>query len=94
MLLLFAACSNEDETNARPQVGDFSCTKFECSAEEDGGFKVITGEIKILSLFFDSINLVESDESFAGDWIYRITFDWNKISVNGNEVIKHSVLEK
>ena len=90
LILLFAmliGCNPKEEKTRRPNVGDSYCAKFEYADEENGGYKIVTSEIKTLSLFFDNIILVETDETFSEDWIYRITFNWNKIAVDSTEIV-------
>ena len=87
LLTMLIGCHPKEEKSERPNVGDSYCAKFEYVDEENGGYKIITSEIKTLSLFFDNIILIETDEAFSDEWIYRITFDWNKVVVNATEIV-------
>jgi hypothetical protein len=86
MFAFLYGCAPRNTANERPAIGDSVCAKFEYVYEENGGYKVITSEIKILSNYFDSIILIPLEEPFSGDWIYRITFDWEEIVPGGNEI--------
>jgi len=68
--LLFG-CATESE---RLIPKDIAAAKFEYAAEEDHGYKLITGELETLTRFFNSLRLEKTDLDFSGDWIYRITF--------------------
>ena len=76
-----ASCTKEKEVVS---VSDSTVAKFEFA--EDEGYKLFTSEVGSLYTF-ESLNIEPSEESFEGEWIYRITYDPKSIVPEGNEVI-------
>lgn len=87
ILLSLLACTSRITKKELPSFSDSVCAKFEYVCEENGGYKVITSEIKILTNYFDSIILIPLEEPYTEDWIFRITFDWKEIVPVGNEIL-------
>ena len=67
--LLLAACGREPQ---RISVYETQAVSIEYAGET--GYRLITGEAgKLWSL--DSLLIEPTDEPFAGDWIYRLTYE-------------------
>lgn len=87
LISLIAVCNPKKEASKRTLVENAQCAKFEYAKEAEGGYKVITSEITILTHTFDDLILVKDASNFSGDWIYRITYNWNGICVNAKEIV-------
>lgn len=70
-----------------PEDKRFACAKFEYAGELAGGYKVVTSEIsQFISL--NQMRLIpDKEKSLDTGWIYRLTFDWNGVVINGEEYI-------
>lgn len=74
-ILILTGCNIKKQESDKLLIpGDMGVAKFEYAAEDNNGYKLITGEIAVLTNFFNSVVLHKSEEEFYGDWIYRITF--------------------
>lgn len=84
----FIFFEEKKEDYSRPLCFSY-CAKFEYAGEADGGYKVVTSEIYSLGSLVDSLleNAEELDSQFSEDWIYRITFDWRGLVLNGREIV-------
>ena len=85
-LLGCASIKNQTPDYAQT-ISQSPCAKFEFNGEADDGYKVITSETPVLTRFFDNTTLIPLDTPFDEEWIYRITFYWNKIAKDRPEII-------
>ena len=90
ILFLFFGFTSDEPAETDFRHLSFSCAKFDYCSDSGIQSKIITSEIKSVTNLFQSLDLEKialpsdcSDE----DWIFRITFDWNGICTNCNEVL-------
>lgn len=87
---LFFGSTSSEPTETDFQHRSFGCAKFDYRSDNGIQSKIITSEIKNVTNFFQSLDLKKIDppsDHSDEDWIFRITFDWNEICINCDEVL-------
>ena len=87
LIVLIAINSSDDNSETSLDFSSFCCAKFEYRSNTGIQSKVVTSEIGNLRFFFQSIELEKTDASFDGNWIFRITFNWEQLHRGGPELI-------
>ncbi|MGI6029484.1 MAG: hypothetical protein ACOX81_08740 [Candidatus Heteroscillospira sp.] len=76
--------THKNDTGERPVLWESPCAKVEYAGEPDG-YK--EDWQKAFAMFFDSLDLVEKSGKPPEEWIYRVTFNWNRYCLGMEEIV-------
>lgn len=91
LILLFVIAWNvqqqslDNEVSLINEIAQSTCAKFEYCKSADNGI-LITSEIKTLSNVFLTLDIISSNIPVS-EWIYKITFNCNEISLDNQEIV-------